>query len=107
VIINLSPLSSLVRKTRLDNLRFVPSHIRLSSADLELAQAFDNRSERLKRALRRLNRGASGGTPLCYEPHYERRRPVASWPGAATDIGVVQSRDLTRAHIEYKMYISG
>jgi chromosome partitioning protein len=32
----------------------VPSHIRLSSADLELAQAFDNRSERLKRALGRL-----------------------------------------------------
>ena len=32
----------------------MPSHIRLSSADLELAQAFDNRSERLKRALGRL-----------------------------------------------------
>ena len=27
------------------------SHIRLSSADLELAQALDNRSERLKRAI--------------------------------------------------------
>ena len=33
------------------HLYFVPSHIRLSSADLELAHAFDNRSERLKRAL--------------------------------------------------------
>ncbi len=54
VIIKFSPLASVVRKTRFDNLHFVPSHIRLSSADLELAQAFDNRSERLKRALRKL-----------------------------------------------------
>jgi chromosome partitioning protein len=53
-LINFSPLSSLVRETQLGNLHFVPSHIRLSSADLELAQAFDNRSERLKRALGRL-----------------------------------------------------
>jgi len=55
-IINFSPLSPLVRKTRFANLHFVPSHIRLSSADLELAQAFDNRSERLRRALRKLKR---------------------------------------------------
>lgn len=54
VIMNFSPLNSAVRKTRLDNLHFVPSHIRLSGADLELAQAFDNRSERLKKALDRL-----------------------------------------------------
>lgn len=53
-IIKFSPLSSIVRKTRFDNLHFVPSHIRLTSADLELAQAFDNRSERLKRAMGRL-----------------------------------------------------
>jgi chromosome partitioning protein len=53
-LINFSPLSNLVQQTRFDNLHFVPSHIRLSSADLELAQAFDNRSERLKRALGRL-----------------------------------------------------
>jgi len=46
-----------VRETRFDNLDLVPSHIRLSSADLELAQAFDNRSERLKRALRGLKDG--------------------------------------------------
>jgi len=32
-------------------LSFVPAHIRLSGIDLELAQAIDNRSERLKRAL--------------------------------------------------------
>jgi chromosome partitioning protein len=51
VVINFSPLASVVQKTRFDNLHLVPSHIRLSSADLELAQAFDNRSERLKRAL--------------------------------------------------------
>jgi len=54
VIIRLSPLAPVVQKTRLDNLHLVPSHIRLSSADLELAQALDNRSQRLKRALRRL-----------------------------------------------------
>jgi chromosome partitioning protein len=53
-IINFSPLSPLIQKTQFDNLDFVPSHIRLSSADLELAQAFDNRSERLKRSIGRL-----------------------------------------------------
>ena len=51
VIIKFAPLAPIIRETRLDNLHCVPSHIRLSSADLELAQAFDNRSERLKRAL--------------------------------------------------------
>ena len=54
VIINFSHISSIVRETRFNNLNFVPSHIRLSSADLELVQAFDNRSERLKRALGKL-----------------------------------------------------
>jgi chromosome partitioning protein len=53
-IIKLSPLSTIVRKTRFPNLDIVPSHIRLSSADLELAQALDNRSERLKRAIGKL-----------------------------------------------------
>jgi chromosome partitioning protein len=51
VIINFSPLSSVIRKTTSNNLSFVPAHIRLSGIDLELAQAIDNRSERLKRAL--------------------------------------------------------
>jgi chromosome partitioning protein len=50
-IIKLSPLSTIIRKTKVPNLDIVPSHIRLSSADLELAQALDNRSERLKRAI--------------------------------------------------------
>jgi len=50
-LINLAPLSTIIRKTKYPNLDIVPSHIRLSSADLELAQALDNRSERLKRAL--------------------------------------------------------
>jgi chromosome partitioning protein len=50
-IIKLSPLSTIIRKTRFPNLHIIPSHIRLSSADLELAQALDNRSERLKRAI--------------------------------------------------------
>lgn len=54
VIINFSPLSAVVQETRFDNLDIAPSHIRLSSADLELAQAFDNRSERLKRSLGRI-----------------------------------------------------
>jgi len=53
-IIKFSPLVPLIQKTQFDNLHFVPSHIRLSSVDLELAQAFDNRSERLKRALSKL-----------------------------------------------------
>ena len=52
VIINFSPMSSIIRKTSLRNLSFVPAHIRLSGIDLELAQAIDNRSERLKRALK-------------------------------------------------------
>lgn len=51
VIINFSPLSAVIRKTNSNNLSFVPAHIRLSGIDLELAQAIDNRSERLKRAL--------------------------------------------------------
>jgi chromosome partitioning protein len=51
VILKFAPLSTVIQKTQFDNLHFVPSHIRLSSADLELAQAMDNRSERLKRAL--------------------------------------------------------
>jgi chromosome partitioning protein len=52
VIINFSPASSVARKTSFRNLSFVPAHIRLSGIDLELAQAIDNRSERLKRALK-------------------------------------------------------
>lgn len=54
VIIRFSPLSPVIRETRFDNLHFVPSHIRLSSADLELANSFDNRSERLKKAIDRV-----------------------------------------------------
>jgi len=50
-LINLAPLSTIVRHTLFPNLDIVPSHIRLSSADLELAQALDNRAERLKRAI--------------------------------------------------------
>jgi chromosome partitioning protein len=50
-IIHFAPLSSIIQPTRFDNLDFAPSHIRLSGVDLELAQAFDNRSARLKQAL--------------------------------------------------------
>jgi len=54
VIVNFTPLASVIRKTDFPNLQIVPAHIRLSSIDLELAQAFDNRSERLKRALEKV-----------------------------------------------------
>ena len=50
-LIHYSPIAPLIRPTALDNLHFVPSHIRLSGVDLELAHVYDNRSERLKRAL--------------------------------------------------------
>src|SRR5258708_18071835 len=51
VIMKFASLTSVIQETRFANLHFVPSHIRLSSADLELAQALDNRSARLKRAI--------------------------------------------------------
>lgn len=51
VIMKFAPLHSVIGTTKLPNLHFVPAHIRLSSADLELAQALDNRSARLKRAV--------------------------------------------------------
>ena len=56
VIINLSPLAPVIRKTRTKNLDLAPSHILLSGADLELAQALDNRSARLKQALDKLEK---------------------------------------------------
>jgi chromosome partitioning protein len=42
-ILNFAPLSGIIQDTRFNNLSFIPSHIRLSSADLELAQAFDRK----------------------------------------------------------------
>lgn len=51
VLIRFAPLTSVVTQTDVSNLDFVPSHIRLSSADLELVHAIDNRSERLRRAV--------------------------------------------------------
>lgn len=51
VIIKFTPLDAIVRATDLRNLDLIPSHIRLSGADLELAQAFDNRGARLKQAI--------------------------------------------------------
>lgn len=51
VLLNFAPLTPVIHPTSVTNLDFVPSHIRLSSADLELAQAMDNRSARLKKAL--------------------------------------------------------
>jgi len=51
VLINFYPLENIIQETKTNNLFLAPSHIRLSGADLELSQAIDNRSERLKRAL--------------------------------------------------------
>ena len=51
VISQFAPLTATVLETKQANLHIVPSHIRLSALDLELAQAFDNRSARLKSAL--------------------------------------------------------
>src|SRR5690606_30985473 len=50
-MINFAPISNVLIETQFPNLHVVPSHIRLSSVDLELAQALDNRGERLKKAL--------------------------------------------------------
>lgn len=51
VILKFAPIMSVVQATQMQNLSLVPSHLRLSSADLELSQALDNRSARLKQAL--------------------------------------------------------
>ncbi len=51
VLLNFYPLTNIIQETKTANLFIAPSHIRLSGADLELSQALDNRSERLKRAL--------------------------------------------------------
>lgn len=51
VILKFAPLSSVIHSTQTNNLSLIPSHLRLSSADLELAQALDNRSARLKQAI--------------------------------------------------------
>ncbi len=51
VLINFYPLENIIQETQTKNLFIAPSHIRLSGADMELSQAMDNRSERLKRSL--------------------------------------------------------
>jgi len=51
VLINFYPLENIIQETQTKNLFIAPSHIRLSGADLELSQAMDNRSERLKRSI--------------------------------------------------------
>jgi chromosome partitioning protein len=51
VIMQFAPLSAAIQLTDTPNLEFAASHIRLSGIDLELAQAFDNRSARLQQAV--------------------------------------------------------
>lgn len=51
VLLNFYPLENIIQETQTRNLFLAPSHIRLSGADMELSQAMDNRSERLKRSL--------------------------------------------------------
>jgi chromosome partitioning protein len=50
-LLNFYPLENIIQDTQTKNLFLAPSHIRLSGTDLELSQAMDNRSERLKRAI--------------------------------------------------------
>lgn len=50
-LLNFYPLENIIQETQTKNLFLAPSHIRLSGTDLELSQAMDNRSERLKRAI--------------------------------------------------------
>ncbi|MBK8021296.1 MAG: ParA family protein [Chloroflexi bacterium] len=54
VVMQFAPLSSIIQPTITSNLDFTPSHIRLSGVDLELAQAFDNRSARLRKAVEQI-----------------------------------------------------
>jgi chromosome partitioning protein len=54
VLMKFAPLASVIRPTDFRNLSLVPSHIRLSGADLELAQALDNRSARLRAAVKEI-----------------------------------------------------
>ncbi len=51
VLLNFYPVENIIQQTQTRNLFLAPSHIRLSGTDLELGQAMDNRSERLKRVL--------------------------------------------------------
>jgi chromosome partitioning protein len=53
-LVNFAPLSPIIQKTRFNNLHLVPSHIRLSGIDIELANAFDDRSARLKQSLSKI-----------------------------------------------------
>lgn len=54
VMMKFAPLTHIIQPTQQANLYFTPSHIRLSGVDLELAQAFDNRSARLQQALEKV-----------------------------------------------------
>jgi chromosome partitioning protein len=56
VIMTFAPVASIIKPTQTKNLDFAPSHIRLSGLDLELAQAFDNRSARLRKAVEQIKR---------------------------------------------------
>lgn len=47
--IHYTPITPLIRQTGLENLDFVPAHIRMSGVDLKLAHVYDNRSARLSR----------------------------------------------------------
>lgn len=51
VLINSEPLQNIIQPTSCNNLELAPAHIRLSSLDLELAHALDNRAARLKSAI--------------------------------------------------------
>ncbi len=56
VLINFYPLANVIQETEINNLSIAPAHIRLSGADLELSNAMDNRSERLKKAIKGISK---------------------------------------------------
>lgn len=51
VLLKFAPIDSVILETSFTNLHIVPSHIRLSGIDLELASVYDNRSARLRKSL--------------------------------------------------------
>lgn len=56
VLIDFVPIASVVMPTKVNTLDFVPSHIRLSGVDLELAPAIDNRGARLQNAMKEVSK---------------------------------------------------
>jgi chromosome partitioning protein len=50
-LIHTAPVSPLIRNTALENLDFVPAHMRMSGIEMDLAHVYDNRGARLRLVL--------------------------------------------------------